>query len=411
MKCSSHSWRRRSRRRSGRGGRGSRGWSARRRATSATRPSRNTDASTPRCSSVRATTKPSPPLLPRPHSTPTCCSSEIVERRLHRRHHLAAGVLHQHERRNADVVDRAAIGLAHLLRVQHAHSRSSVPLVLDCRQRRHSSIAAAMVHANFDVRPCDRGAVYVNGRIARAGARRHSGLRSRVPLRRRRLRDAAHLQPRSRFSSTATCAGCAQSAQHLALDVPFERCGACSRWIGDTMAAAGEMRRGLHPRAGHARRRRAHLRPRRHARRRRSSSSSSRSTKSPARVLRATASRSRSSTILRNHPGSVNPIIKSNNLLNNALAMQEANRRGGDEALMRNYRGELSECSQANLFMVRDGAALTPPVEAGLLDGHHPRVPVRGRARRRRRGSRRRRSSRPISRPPTKRSSPARPAS
>src|SRR5580765_7385475 len=73
--------------------------------------------------------------------------------------------------------------------------------------------------------------------------------------------------------------------------------------------------------------------------------------------------------ILRNHPGSVNPVIKSNNLLNNALAMQEANRRGADEGLMCNYRGELSECSQANFFIVRSGAALTPRNEAGLLEG------------------------------------------
>ncbi|MFL6280610.1 MAG: aminotransferase class IV [Vicinamibacterales bacterium] len=73
--------------------------------------------------------------------------------------------------------------------------------------------------------------------------------------------------------------------------------------------------------------------------------------------------------ILRNHPGSVNPVIKSNNLLNNALAMQEANRRGADEGLMCNYRGELSECSQANFFIVRGGAALTPKNEAGLLEG------------------------------------------
>ena len=73
--------------------------------------------------------------------------------------------------------------------------------------------------------------------------------------------------------------------------------------------------------------------------------------------------------ILRNHPGSVNPIIKSNNLLNNALAMQEANRRGAEEGLMCNYRGELSECSQANFFLVRSGAALTPKNEAGLLEG------------------------------------------
>ena len=73
--------------------------------------------------------------------------------------------------------------------------------------------------------------------------------------------------------------------------------------------------------------------------------------------------------ILRNHPGSVNPIIKSNNLLNNALAMQEANRRGAEEALMCNYRGELSECAQSNFFLVRQGAALTPKSEAGLLEG------------------------------------------
>ena len=74
-------------------------------------------------------------------------------------------------------------------------------------------------------------------------------------------------------------------------------------------------------------------------------------------------------SILRNHPGSVNPLIKSNNLLNNALAMQEAHRRGGEEGLMCNYRGEISECSQSNFFMVRGGVALTPKSAAGLLEG------------------------------------------
>ena len=73
--------------------------------------------------------------------------------------------------------------------------------------------------------------------------------------------------------------------------------------------------------------------------------------------------------VLRNHPGSVNPIIKSNNLLNNAIAMQQANQRGGEEALMCNYRGELSECSQSNFFLIRAGVLLTPPSEAGLLEG------------------------------------------
>jgi branched-chain amino acid aminotransferase len=74
-------------------------------------------------------------------------------------------------------------------------------------------------------------------------------------------------------------------------------------------------------------------------------------------------------SVVRNHPGTVNPLIKSNNLLNNALAMQEAFRRGAFEGVMRNYRGELAECTQSNLFVVRNGAALTPPIEAGLLPG------------------------------------------
>jgi branched-chain amino acid aminotransferase len=73
--------------------------------------------------------------------------------------------------------------------------------------------------------------------------------------------------------------------------------------------------------------------------------------------------------ILRNHPESVNPIIKSNNLLNNAIAMQQAHRRGAEEALMCNYRGELAECSQTNFFLVRGGRLLTPPSTAGLLEG------------------------------------------
>jgi len=74
-------------------------------------------------------------------------------------------------------------------------------------------------------------------------------------------------------------------------------------------------------------------------------------------------------SIVRNHPGTVNPMIKSNNLMNSALAGQEAYRRGAFEGIMRNYRGELAECTTANLFIVKDGVALTPPLDAGLLPG------------------------------------------
>lgn len=73
--------------------------------------------------------------------------------------------------------------------------------------------------------------------------------------------------------------------------------------------------------------------------------------------------------VVRNHPGTVNPLIKSNNLLNNALGQQEAMRKGGVEAIMRNYRGEIAECSQSNIFIVKDGVVLTPPADAGLLVG------------------------------------------
>jgi branched-chain amino acid aminotransferase len=93
-------------------------------------------------------------------------------------------------------------------------------------------------------------------------------------------------------------------------------------------------------------------------------------------------------SIVRNHPGSVSPLIKSNNLLNNALAMQEAIRRQAFEAILRNYRGELAECSQSNLFVVRGGQVLTPRLDAGLLPGitraflfevaEHAGVPLEG---------------------------------
>ncbi|MBA3271864.1 MAG: aminotransferase class IV [Acidobacteria bacterium] len=73
--------------------------------------------------------------------------------------------------------------------------------------------------------------------------------------------------------------------------------------------------------------------------------------------------------VIRNHPQSVNPLIKSNNLLNNALCMQQALRKGGVEGVFRNYRGELSECSQSNLFIVTHGVVRTPPLDAGLLAG------------------------------------------
>jgi branched-chain amino acid aminotransferase len=55
--------------------------------------------------------------------------------------------------------------------------------------------------------------------------------------------------------------------------------------------------------------------------------------------------------------------------MNSALAMQQALQRDAFEGVMRNYRGELTECTTANLFVVTSGSARTPPLDAGLLPG------------------------------------------
>jgi branched-chain amino acid aminotransferase len=73
--------------------------------------------------------------------------------------------------------------------------------------------------------------------------------------------------------------------------------------------------------------------------------------------------------VRRNHPSALNPTIKSNNLLNNALAMQEALRHNAEEALMRNHDGHIVECSQSNFFIVSGGRLRTAPLADGLLPG------------------------------------------
>jgi branched-chain amino acid aminotransferase len=72
---------------------------------------------------------------------------------------------------------------------------------------------------------------------------------------------------------------------------------------------------------------------------------------------------------LRNHPAALNPRIKSLNYLNNILAKIECLQAGCMEALMLNHKGEVSECTADNIFLVRDGVLLTPPTDAGVLEG------------------------------------------
>jgi branched-chain amino acid aminotransferase len=72
---------------------------------------------------------------------------------------------------------------------------------------------------------------------------------------------------------------------------------------------------------------------------------------------------------IRNHPGALNPRIKSLNYLNNIMAKMEAIRAGCLEALMLNYKGEVSECTGDNIFIVKRGTVKTPPLDASILEG------------------------------------------
>jgi len=72
---------------------------------------------------------------------------------------------------------------------------------------------------------------------------------------------------------------------------------------------------------------------------------------------------------VRNHPAALSPRIKSLNYLNNILAKIEGLQAGCIEALMLNHKGEVAECTGDNIFIVRGGRLMTPPNEAGILEG------------------------------------------
>ncbi len=55
--------------------------------------------------------------------------------------------------------------------------------------------------------------------------------------------------------------------------------------------------------------------------------------------------------------------------LNNAWMVEQAHRRGFDDALLLNERNEVAECTAANVFCVRGGDVATPPLTSGCLAG------------------------------------------
>lgn len=74
-------------------------------------------------------------------------------------------------------------------------------------------------------------------------------------------------------------------------------------------------------------------------------------------------------SVIRSHPNTVSPRVKSLNYLNNILAKTEAIDAGVPEALMLNHEGNVAECSGDNIFIVRNGQVQTPTTADGILEG------------------------------------------
>lgn len=71
----------------------------------------------------------------------------------------------------------------------------------------------------------------------------------------------------------------------------------------------------------------------------------------------------------RNLPEACNPRVKSLNYLNNIYAKIEANLHGVLEAIMLSADGYVAEATGDNIFLVRNGVLITPPIHLGILEG------------------------------------------
>ena len=61
--------------------------------------------------------------------------------------------------------------------------------------------------------------------------------------------------------------------------------------------------------------------------------------------------------------------VKTTAWLNNVWHLTEAQKAGWTEVVLLNERAEVAECTSANIFCVKDGAVLTPPLSSGCLEG------------------------------------------
>lgn len=61
--------------------------------------------------------------------------------------------------------------------------------------------------------------------------------------------------------------------------------------------------------------------------------------------------------------------VKTTSWLNNVWHLAQAQNAGWTEVILLNERAEVSECTSANIFCVKDGAVFTPPISSGCLEG------------------------------------------
>ena len=61
--------------------------------------------------------------------------------------------------------------------------------------------------------------------------------------------------------------------------------------------------------------------------------------------------------------------VKVTSWLNNVWHLAEAQKEGWSEVVLLNERGEVAECTTANIFSVKDGKVTTPPLSSGCLEG------------------------------------------
>ncbi|MBV8958794.1 MAG: branched-chain amino acid transaminase [Actinobacteria bacterium] len=72
----------------------------------------------------------------------------------------------------------------------------------------------------------------------------------------------------------------------------------------------------------------------------------------------------------RHDPNAMPPACKATGMyINSSLAKVEAVKAGYDEAILLSPQGYVSECTGENIFVVKNGTIITPPVSAGALEG------------------------------------------